>query len=96
MNEMCKNCNYCELEDMKFPDGHKRPIHHCKLTNTLRNPNASCEYYNKDISDLDMCYNCKHYIGGGDWGLSCRKDYYKLVQFNSKTCEHFESDKEKQ
>ena len=29
-----------------------------------------------DIENMRICFNCAHWIGGGDWGLSCRKDYY--------------------
>ena len=44
-----------------------------------------------NIKEKDICYNCKHWIGGGDWGLSCRKDYYVASSngFN-KACEKFE------
>ena len=44
----------------------------------------------KDLSNNNICLNCKHYLGGGDWGLSCGKDYYKLVNALDKSCDEIE------
>ena len=43
------------------------------------------------IEEMKICYNCKHWIGGGDWGLSCKKDYYNCSTngFNE-GCKDFE------
>ena len=48
-----------------------------------------CEYHNKDVSQLRICLNCENYLGGGDWGLACRADYYKLPSSTSEACEKF-------
>lgn len=41
----------------------------CSLTLRVMNANAEheCNCYNRDLSEYDICYNCKYYIGGGDW-----------------------------
>jgi hypothetical protein len=48
-----------------------------------------CEYHNKDISREKICLNCEHYLGGGDWGLACKADYYKLPGPTSEACAKF-------
>ena len=67
---------------------------YCQLTNIIINPNTKtdCQYHNKNLSQLDICYNCKYYGGIGDWGLFCHhKDmYHHLGKFNDKSCENFE------
>ena len=52
----------------------------------------TCDYYDYDFSNHreKICGTCKHYLGYGDWGLSCRKDYYALPTFLTKACEHYE------
>ena len=45
---------------------------------------------NKDLSNEPICYNCKHYLGGGDWGLSCAKHYHVLTEALHEICEDFE------
>ena len=61
----------------------------------FKNCVEDCNYYNLDLSNEKICMNCKHFLGGGDWGLSCMKDYYKLPNKLSKACVEFErKDKE--
>ena len=48
-----------------------------------------CEYHNKDISQEKICLNCEHYLGGGDWGLACKADYYKLPSSTDEACGKF-------
>lgn len=48
-----------------------------------------CEFHNKDMSQEDICMNCEHYLGGGDWGLSCAADYYTLTNATSPVCAKF-------
>lgn len=44
-----------------------------------------------DIENMNICYNCKYWMGGGDFGLSCRKDYYNCSANGfDKACEKFE------
>ena len=39
----------------------------------------------------NRCGDCKNWIGGGDWGLSCSKDYYiATTNPNREACDKFE------
>lgn len=80
----CKDCKYYE----------KGTYGCCTLTCVVVNANEEnvCPYYNKDLSSYDICYNCKYYIGGGDWGLFCsHKDkYHHLGHFSDNPCEMYE------
>ena len=60
----------------------------CKVTNSCRNA-YFCEDKGRDFDGERMCMNCKHYLWGGDWGLACDKDYYKLPS-PTDVCEEFE------
>jgi hypothetical protein len=75
----CKDCKY-----------HNKYKKMCKITylaNTISCPIESDE----DVEKMDICYNCKHWMGGGDWGLSCRKDYYNCSHNGfDNACEQFE------
>ena len=66
----------------------------CSLTRRVMNANAEseCNCYNRDLSKYDICYNCKYYIGGGDWGLFCsHKDmYHHLGKFSDEPCKRYE------
>lgn len=87
MNNMkCKDCNYYKVNNFDF-NGKSYTESTCKITNRVDPKGCSINH----IEDLDICYNCKHWIGGGDWGLSCRKDYY-IASTNGfeKACEQFE------
>lgn len=35
------------------------------------------------------CGTCQHFIGGGDWGLCCTKDYYLHYEY-SDSCDKYE------
>lgn len=37
------------------------------------------------------CYQCKHFIGGGDWNLCCSKKY-ELCYKNTNACHLFEDE----
>ena len=84
----CKNCCYrggmtkCMCHD----------VHVCILTHILlfQNVAEDCEYYNRDFSKEDVCYNCKHFLGGSDWGLACDAHYHKLPEPGSKICNEYE------
>ena len=83
-NLRCKGCKYCINE------------RYCELTRlviTNVDDFVKCEYWNKDLSREKICLNCKHFIGGGDWGLSCAKDYYRLSNALSTACDDFEKGK---
>lgn len=62
----------------------------CKITNVCNM--TSCDYlsYGEKVEDMDICYNCEHWIGGGDWGLSCAKNYFNCSHNGfDKACEQF-------
>lgn len=64
----------------------------CELTNAIMvNETAqSCGLYNKDISNERICFNCKHFIGGADWGLACAKHYHSLPRALTEMCDDAE------
>ena len=65
----CNNCKYLK-EEVGWST-----VNVCRITSRV-NP-ISCGIENdEDIQDMSICYNCKHWYGGGDWGLSCAKNYY--------------------
>ena len=78
----CKDCKY------HFYEGQ---LSVCKIAN--RGNIKSCTFITDDeeVESMKICYNCKHWIGGGDWGLSCRKNYYNCSSNGfDKACEQFE------
>ena len=85
----CQGCRYATKSTWKTAKGEVEVVC-CRLTSIIHKLTDTCEYCNKDLSALNICYNCKHYLGGHDWGLSCAKEYMKLVHFNDEACESFE------
>ena len=87
----CKDCKYAQDSGYEIA-GIKCCT--CALTRRVMNENAEseCNCYNRDLSEYDICYNCKYYIGGGDWGLFCsHKDmYHHLGKFSDEPCERYE------
>jgi len=81
---LCKDCRYYNGE---ISIGNFK-AYGCKLTNTII-VGTGCDLKNKDFSNEKICYNCKHFLGGNDWGLSCKKDYYKLVGSFDEACKDF-------
>lgn len=83
----CKNCCYRGPETQALG----RTAGVCSLTHVVlfSNQALKCELYNRDLSKEDVCYNCEHYMGGGDWGLACRKHYHRLPNTTSKICDDF-------
>lgn len=69
----CKDCKY--LFSGTFGD---KTIHGCTIQNFAPfNGYPWCGFNSEeDINKAEMCFNCKHWIGGGDFGLTCAKDYY--------------------
>lgn len=88
MNKSCASCFY-----MKQNKGFGRPFCFCELTNhvLVRDVGSTCEYYNKDMSSEKMCYSCKHFLGGTDWGLSCAKQYNVIVCGLDRACDLYEA-----
>jgi len=88
----CEDCKYIQIDDFEF-NGKKYRNAYCTLTSVVVNycKPSSCEYFNADLSDQDICYNCENYIGGRDWGLFCRHDkkHYYIGKFNDEPCEYY-------
>ena len=87
----CQNCKYAqgsgyEIKNIKY--------YACSLTRQIMNEKAEfeCNCYNRDLSGYDICYNCKYYIGGGDWGLFCshKNMYHHLGKFSDEPCKWYE------
>ena len=96
----CSECKYCYvLKNTAIARNKKgnqilsvRDSEHtvCKITH-IYNPESCNLNSDEDVKDMLICFNCKHWIGGGDWGLSCSKDYYNTSSDGfGKACEKFE------
>ena len=87
----CKDCKYAVDGIYKIYD---IDCCTCSLTRMVMNVNAesNCNCFNRDLSKFDMCYNCKYYIGGGDWGLFCSHEdmYQHLGKFCDAPCKRYE------
>lgn len=83
----CKNCCYRGPEVQVFG----RTVHVCSLTHIvlLVNQALDCEFYNRNLEEEDVCYNCSYFMGGGDWGLACSKHYNRLPNATSRICDDF-------
>lgn len=83
-----KCCENCIHFSEHFNIG-KQECVACELTSrVLKSKNAeTCKLYNVDISEETVCFNCKYFLGGGDWGLACSKDYYSLPKALDQMCE---------
>ena len=67
----CKDCKYREIH----ADHNLNKFNICKITHI--GYIVSCGLQSDElVKDMDICYNCQYWIGGGDWGLSCSKNYY--------------------
>jgi len=83
----CKDClNY---------NGEYNNYFTCKLSNVLLRNDITdvekrCAYFNKDMTKEQVCYSCKYFLGGGDWGLACEKHYYNLCHATDSKCEDYE------
>ena len=65
-------------------------LYQCELTRSL-DCRSECDWHDKDFSHDKICLNCKNYLGGGDWGLSCGKNYYRLVSALDSCIKDFEA-----
>ena len=81
----CKECKYYQgkIEILT------KTFHKCALIPIVVN-GEKCPLYNVDLSNIKICYNCKHYLGGYDWGLSCAKHYHRLTEALKDACNDFE------
>ena len=82
----CKNCKY-------YKDDHNEFFRTmmCKISHIWKP--ESCDYITSDgeVDNMEICYNCKSWLGGGDFGLSCQKKYYHCSANGfDEACEQFE------
>lgn len=80
----CRDCHYYQgkIEILT------KTFHSCALSKAVVN-GEKCPLYNVDLSNAKICYNCKSYLGGFDWGLSCAKHYHVLTEALHEGCEDF-------
>ena len=79
----CKDCKYRFKTSESFVSSICKISHIC---NTVRCDIISDE----DIENMHICFNCEHWLGGGDWGLSCRRNYYNCNSNGfAEACEEF-------
>jgi len=87
----CKDCKYAQNIGYEIAG---IECCTCSLTRRVMNANAEseCNCYNRDLSEYDICYNCKYYHGGGDWGLFCSHSdmYHHLGKFSDESCGRYE------
>lgn len=81
----CKDCIYYQGKVEILT----KIYHRCALLKTVVN-REKCPLFNVDLSNKKICYNCKHYLGGSDWGLSCAKHYHVLTKALKDACNEFE------
>ena len=89
----CETCQYCQQFSYEIK-GKQVNMACCTLSNYVvkADKEHNCTLHNKDLSGYDICYNCKYYRGGGDWGLFCsHKDmYHHLGKFSDDPCDYYE------
>lgn len=68
----CNDCKYADVYKGEFE---------CMICHRLVSAEHECEHEDLLVPDAKICYNCKNWIGGGDWGLSCTK-YYSMASTN--------------
>ena len=83
--KVCKKCKY-------FIDVDRYGC--CTLSHLVifnKNKEHDCPLFNKDLSQYNICYNCKYFGGGSDWGLFCSHEdmYHHLGNFNDVPCDHY-------
>ena len=88
----CRDCQYAQIGSWQL----KGKIYEtccCGLSRvvTLPDGEGNCTCFNRDLSKYDICYNCRYYRGGGDWGLFCsHKDmYHHLGRFDDDPCDYY-------
>ena len=77
--DKCKYCKYIKVyQTTMCVISHKIQPSYCDLISEA------------EVENMDICYNCEYWIGGGDWGLSCKKDYYNCSANGfDKACKFF-------
>ncbi len=85
---LCGDCFHCRRE---YQTTKERSVD-CELTHAVV-LGVGCSLRNKDLSNEKICLNCRHFLGGMDWGLSCAKEYHRLTEPLESACEDFEVEK---
>jgi hypothetical protein len=80
-------CNKC-----KYFNRHNDSVVFGVCSITSRCNTKSCTLSSdEDVKHMHICYNCQHWHGMGDWGLSCAKNYYDCSSDGFRqACEQFE------
>ena len=90
----CSSCRNCQgtytttVFGMKL-DAVKCPLSCNRVFGELDIKKHGCNYHNVDMGKEKICMNCENFLGGGDWGLACKADYYRLPKATSPACEDF-------
>ena len=84
---MSKKCEDCKYFSQYWTFRNKKYVQ-CKLTNAVLTDQdmEKCDYSKVNLDGMDICLNCKHYMGGGDWGLACSKHYHALPKATDRMC----------
>ena len=79
----CKKCEY--LRERGY-EGQT----YCEITH-ICNPRKCKVDTTDNLQERKICYNCKHWMGVGDFGLSCDK-HYEVCTANGfeRACDDFE------
>ena len=84
----CEICKYLRKADDFVWGAPSNIWGACNITNRC-NP-TSCNLSYAEIENMEICFNCEYWLGGGDWGLSCSKNYYDCNSNGfRKACEQF-------
>lgn len=94
----CKNCrHYVSYEDdiNSSKTDYFLGLGECRIkqrlvANDTVGTAVSCKIFDIDLSEKKICYNCRFFIGGHDWGLACSKLYHSLPKAISDACKEFE------
>ena len=84
MDKTCDTCCHFLFTEKLFG----RKVYRCQRTRAFLD-GKPCELYNKNLDKYDICLNCKHFPGGSEWELVCRK-YYMFPKALGKACEDME------
>ena len=71
----CIDCKYYKQENVSYGSGNISLLKTCDIVHAV-NPKSCSLESDSYVDDMNICYNCENWIGGGDWGLSCKVDYY--------------------
>lgn len=85
MNGKCQYCKY----NHHYCDDHRVCIITNIITDNPKFPAIPCSYDVNMIKDMNICFNCEHWIGAGDWGLSCRQHYHATSNGFDEACVDF-------